>query len=214
MTKNITAVLFALLLSTAAFAQYWGPGHFQHTPSPAPGHSQANDVMLNESNAIARVFAGYRSDPALPTKAKTRAKLNYFVNSISPMDNMGQVPPPMLIKEELPAVFVAAKNSEDSYFLALPAQALKNIPSDVLELSYSLTLINNGKLMTKEQRFAVKEGGCPTGMTLRRAANSNEADICLLQQSVKTSYRKGEFIKLFKEKRVTLEMAARALKRK
>ena len=211
MTKNITAVLFALLLSTAAFAQYWGPHPFI-TRNPAG--SSINEDVLEAQNATAAAFNGYSQANSIPDKAKTIAKLFYTFPTYAPVDDQGQPPSPFFERKQVPAVFVADENSENFYFVAFPAKALQNIPVDSFELLYSLTLINNGQRVSKAQRFNVKKEGCPDGMTWRKAKNQKEADICLLQQKFQTTYLKTQFQKLFKEKRVTQEMAARALKRK
>ena len=206
MTKNITAVLFALLLSTAAFAQYWGPHPFITPGYQHPIHNQqVNDPLLEETNKTAQAFSGYNGN--VPTEVKTRGLMESPIGAFCAWGIECWTS-----DADIPAVFLPHQNSQ-YYIVAFPSDRLR---VGKFKLRYSLFRIENKPWVSYTYQFtsAVVKGECPKGMTARHARNANEADLCLMTESVKTAQRKEKFKKLFQNNRVTLEMAARALKRK
>ena len=233
MIKNITAVLFALLLSTAVFAQYpiisttgTMPGIYTGMPS----QSSSSDANLKENNEIAKAFANYRQE-AVPSKAATRADMEYesYDHIAVPIPYApGGFGPDVAAwqdhKINVPAVLLPAPSS-NQYQVAFPAALFLRTydgPDEARHNKISLTFyvklfqgeINSITILS-DPKIAFVKSGCPSGMTLRKAQSAQETDICTVYMNYKANRPKlTQAMKdYFANHPTTPAMAAKALKK-
>lgn len=193
MIKNITAVVFALLLCATAFAQ---------TPA-------VNEEVLKETQFIAEAWASCTQAASVPEKVKTLVSLYY---------RQGLYPSPSdPFPYDIPAVFLPS-NDKNYIEVAVSAKDLRRQKRvKKFFLTYSATLVA-GKYYRKMPNspditwYTQHNNGCPKGMTPRYSRKSKETDICLF--AVPAGDLKDKFQQLFSANPVTPAMAAEALKRK
>lgn len=226
MTKNITAVLFALLLSTAVFAQTpvtsggaLGPSHqpwTNHPNSSSSSSSRIDEDVLEATNTIAAVFNQYPNAGSLPAKAKTFAHIKY--NAAAGYTGLGATgtggggwPMPSWQHRDIPAVFV--KDSRPNQFvIAVPASKLQEIPEN-FEYFVSQTVVADTERQTKKASYKPSKTKCPSGFQYRQANNNQETDLCLQVFSA-TDWFAGRLQReVFSQKDVSISMAAKALKK-
>ena len=227
MTKNITAVLFALLLSTAVFAQYpiisttgtmpgIPQGYTGMSSSASPSSSNINEDVLEARNTTAAAFNGYSQANSIPDKAKTFAHIKY--NAAAGYRGLGAIgtsgggwPMPSWQHMDVPAVFV--KDHRPSVFMiAVPALELQKVPQE-FEYFVSLSIVANTESNTKTYSSNPSKTKCPSDLHYRQAANSQEADICYKAFNASNWFAGQLKSEVFSKKSVTLSLAAKALKK-
>lgn len=224
MTKNITAVLFALLLSTAAFAispvtSSTGTGPFHQPwghPASSSSSSNINEDVLEAQNAAAAAFSRYSHANTLPDKAKTFAHIKY--NAAASYTGPGAIgtggggwPMPSWQHKDVPAVFVKDARPR-TFVIAVPALELQKVPQK-FEYFVSLSIVANTERNTKTTSYNPSKTKCPSGFQYRQANNSQEADICLQVFNTNDWFAGRLQSEVFAHQNVSVSMAAKALKK-